>query len=73
MEYRVEEYIFADVELTDLSAADYIKKESLTLIADKMQRIIDAEAPIMYDRLVKKNAARIQYRKVRRTDIGSNR
>lgn len=54
MEYRVEEYIFADVEVTDLSTADYIKKENLPLIVDKMQRIVDAEAPIMYDRLVKK-------------------
>ena len=54
MEYRAEEYTFADVEVMDLSTADYIKKESLALIADKMQQIIDAEAPIMYDRLVKK-------------------
>ena len=53
-EYRVEEYSPADVEVTDLSTADYIKKENLTLIVDKMQRIVDAEAPIMYDRLVKK-------------------
>lgn len=53
-EYRVEEYMFADVEVTDLTTADYVKKENLVLIADKMQRIIDAEAPIMYDRLVKK-------------------
>lgn len=54
MGYRVEEYISADVEITELSTADYIKKENLPLIVDKMQRIIDAEAPIMYDRLVKK-------------------
>ena len=54
MGYHVEEYITADVEVTALSTADYIKKENLTLIVDKMQRIIDAEAPIMYDRLVKK-------------------
>ena len=40
--------------MTDLSTADYIKKENLTLIVDKMQQIVDAEAPIMYDRLVKK-------------------
>lgn len=54
MEYRAEEYMFADVEVTELSTTDYIKKESLALIADKIQRIVDAEAPIMYDRLVKK-------------------
>lgn len=54
MEYCVEEYILADVEVTDLSTADYIKKENLVLIADKVQRIVDAEAPIMYDRLIKR-------------------
>lgn len=54
MEYRVEEYISADVDVTDLSASDYIKKENLPLIVDKLQRIVDTEAPIMYDRLVKK-------------------
>lgn len=54
MEYRVEEYILADVEVTALSTADYIKKENVVLIVDKMQQIVDAEAPIMYDRLMKK-------------------
>ena len=53
-EYRAEEYHAWDVEVTDLSTADYIKKENLALIVDKMQRIVDAEAPIMYERLVKK-------------------
>lgn len=54
LEYRAEEYIFADLEVTDLPTADYVKKESQTLIADRMQRIVDAEAPITYERLVKK-------------------
>lgn len=54
VEYRVEEYISADVEVTDLATADYVKKESQVLIADKMQRIVDTEAPITYDRLIKK-------------------
>lgn len=54
MEYCVEEYTFAEIEVTDLSTVAYIKKENLALIADKMQQIVDAEAPIMYDRLVKK-------------------
>ena len=54
LEYHVEEYVSADVEVTDMSTADYVKKESLMLIADKMQQIVDAEAPIMYDRLIKK-------------------
>lgn len=54
MGYQAEEYVLADVEVTDLSTADYVKKESQTLIADKMQQIIDTEAPIAYDRLIKK-------------------
>lgn len=54
LDYRIEEYISADIEVTDLPTADYVKKESLVLIADKMQQIIGAEAPIMYDRLMKK-------------------
>ncbi len=53
-EYRAEEYIPADIEVTGLSTADYVKKESQALIAVKMQQIVDAEAPILYDRLVKK-------------------
>ncbi|MGN0135816.1 DUF4011 domain-containing protein [Anaerotignum sp.] len=54
LEYRTEEYVAADVEVTELSTADYIKKENLALIAEKMQQIMDAEAPITYDRLIKK-------------------
>lgn len=54
MEYCVEEYTFAEIEITDLSTVAYIKRENLALIADRMQQIVDAEAPIMYDRLVKK-------------------
>lgn len=53
-DYRTEEYISADVEITDLSTADYVKKENQTWIADKIQQIVDAEAPITYDRLLKK-------------------
>ena len=40
--------------MTELSAADYAKKENLGLIAEKMQQIIDAEAAIAYDRLIRK-------------------
>lgn len=54
MEYRVENYVSADVEVTELSTTDYVKKESMMLISDKMQQILDAEAPITYERLVKK-------------------
>lgn len=60
MEYHVEEYVSADVEVTALPAADYIKKENLALIADKMQQIVDVEAPIVYERLVKKTLRAFQ-------------
>lgn len=53
-EYSAEEYVSAEIEVTDLSTTDYVKKESQALIADKIQQIVDAEAPIMYDRLIKK-------------------
>lgn len=53
-EYRVEEYVTAEVEITELPAADYVKKENLRQITEKLQRIIEAEAPITYDKLVKK-------------------
>ena len=54
LEYRVEAYVSADIEMTDLSSADYVKAESMPLIVSSMQKIIDAEAPISYDRLIKK-------------------
>lgn len=53
-EYRIEEYVSADVEITDLSAADYVKKENLPVISRRLQQIIDTEAPVTYDRLMKK-------------------
>ena len=53
-EYQVIAYQAADTEALELSSADYGKKENLSLIAEKMQQILDAEAPILYERLVKK-------------------
>lgn len=54
LEYRVEEYVSADVGVTDLSTTEYVKKENLIQITEKLQQFIDAEAPITYDKLVKK-------------------
>lgn len=54
LEYFAEKYVSAEIEVTDLSTTDYVKKENQALIIDKMQQIIDVEAPIMYDRLIKK-------------------
>ncbi len=53
-EYQVIAYQAADTEALELSSADYGKKENLSLIAEKMQQILDVEAPILYERLVKK-------------------
>lgn len=44
----------AQIELTRMSTADFIQKESIPLIAEKMQQIIDVEAPIQYDNLIRK-------------------
>ena len=54
LEYRVEDYVYASEEGIDLTAADYNKKENLEQITAKIQQILDAEAPIAYDRLMKK-------------------
>lgn len=54
LDYRLEEYVPAVVEMTDLSTMDYVKKENLMQITEKLQQLIDAEAPITYDKLVKK-------------------
>lgn len=54
MEYRVEDYVYAPEEGMNLTAADYNKKENLEQITAKIQQILDAEAPIAYDRLMKK-------------------
>lgn len=73
LEYSAEEYISADVTVTDLATADYVKKENQALIADKMQQIMNAEAPITYERLVKKtlrafNIARASTQTLEATD-----
>ena len=54
MDYRVEEYVPAEMEITPISTAEFVKKESLALITERMRRILEAEAPIAYDRLIKK-------------------
>ncbi len=54
LDYHIENYVPADIEVTNISTTDYVKKENLAVIANKMQQIIDVEAPIMYDRLIKK-------------------
>lgn len=54
-----------------MATADYVEKESRALIADKMQQIVDTEAPITYDQLIK-NVTGISYRKIQPVDFGGN-
>lgn len=52
--YEVTDYVYAQAEAETLSSTDYIKKEYQALISEKMQEILNTEAPISYDRLVRK-------------------
>ena len=52
--YEVVEYIAANVDVTPLSTSEYVQKEAMVQIVAKANAIIEAEAPISYDRLVKK-------------------
>ena len=54
LEYKIEDYMSADIEITPMSVTEYVQKEAINKIAEKMQTIIDAEAPITYESLVKK-------------------
>lgn len=54
LESRVEDYILAELEVMAMSTADYVSKDTMPEIAARLQKIIDTEAPIAYDRLVKK-------------------
>lgn len=52
--YRTEEYHYAELPVTPMSTSDYTAKTAANQITERMQAIIDAEAPISYDRLAKK-------------------
>lgn len=54
LEYRVEDYILTDIEITSISTTVYTERDSMAAITARLQKIIDIEAPITYDRLVKK-------------------
>ena len=53
-DYAFVDYDMAQIESTRMSTADFVQKESIPLIAEKMQQIIDVEAPIQYDSLIRK-------------------
>ena len=52
--YEVVGYTSANVNVTPLSTSEYVQKEAMAQIVVKANAIIEAEAPVSYDRLVKK-------------------
>lgn len=54
LKYRLEGYTEAIIDVTPMSTADYVLKENMAVITSKLQQIVDVEAPITQDRLLKK-------------------
>ena len=54
VKYRLEDYAEAAIHVTPMGTADYALKENMAEITENLQRIVDAEAPITQDRLIKK-------------------
>ena len=52
--YSSMDYIFADVEATPVSTSAYVVKSAIVQIVAHMQKIIDMEAPISYDILIRR-------------------
>ena len=52
--YHKESYISADLIMTDISTEEYVQSKNKKMITEKIQQIIDTEAPVSYDTLVKK-------------------
>lgn len=52
--YNCVVYESAAVPVTPMTAAEYIDKKSIKVIAEKLQMILEKEAPIEADRLIKK-------------------
>lgn len=42
------------MQVTPLSTSDYVEKAAFKLIVEHMQEIVDAEAPIAEDRLIRR-------------------
>ena len=53
-EYIIEPYVSADLEITPLPTAEFILRGNMPSVVERLQKVIDIEAPISYDRLVKK-------------------
>ncbi len=52
--YSAVEYKGAQVDSFHMSTSEFVQKQSISLIVEKMQKIIDVEAPIHYDCLMRK-------------------
>jgi hypothetical protein len=52
--YRVEDFVSADPDVTPMLTAEFVQKDAVADIVEKLQQIIDVEAPIHYDRMTKK-------------------
>lgn len=52
--YICEEYISSNIQVVPMSTADYVGRNALKTIIEHMQKIIDIEAPIEEDRLIRK-------------------
>lgn len=52
--YSCIEYVSSDVQVTPMSTSEYVEKSALKTIVEHMQAIVDAEAPIAEDRLIRR-------------------
>ena len=52
--YSIVDFVPAIVDMTPMATSDYVEKGNVKLIVEKANAIIDVEAPISQDRLIKK-------------------
>ena len=52
--YEITDYVAAQFEVTPMASSEYVLRENLEQIAERLQAIVDVEAPIAGDRLIKK-------------------
>ena len=52
--YEITDYVAAQFEVTPMASSEYVLRENLERIAERLQAIVDVEAPIAGDRLIKK-------------------
>jgi hypothetical protein len=52
--YRVEDFVAADPDVTPMATVAFVQKDAVADIVEKLQQIIDAEAPIHYERMTRK-------------------